>query len=228
MITFNVIDRVFYIKYNNSLGTCFTVDVDKKQYIVTARHILKNLSGDDQIEIFHGKTWKTLFVRLVGHSKSEIDISVLTTDIQLSPDYPLEPTIANLFYGQDVYFLGYPYGFSIDYGDFSRHLPVPFVKKAVVSCLFKENNIIRVYLDGHNNPGFFGGPVVFSGPSNKDYKVAGVISGYRVVHEPIYQGEKKLDLTYEYNTGIILAYGIKHAVDLIKENPVGFPLPEEK
>ncbi len=82
-------------------------------------------------------------------------------------------------------------------------------------------------MDGQNNPGFSGGPVVFSGPSNKDYKVAGVISGYRVVHEPIYQGEKKLDLTYEYNTGIILAYGIKHAVDLIKENPVGVPLPEE-
>ena len=77
MITFNVIDRVFHIKYNNLSGTCFTIDVDKRQYIVTAHHILKDLSDNDQIEIFHEKKWKPISVHLVGHSNGEIDISVL-------------------------------------------------------------------------------------------------------------------------------------------------------
>ena len=32
-------------------------------------------------------------------------------------------------------------------------------------------------------------------------------------------------LAYRANTGIIIAYDIKHAVDLIEQNPIGFQLP---
>ena len=80
------------------------------------------------------------------------------------------------------------------------------------------------FLDGHNNPGFSGGPVVFKEPNKNEFKVALVISGYRYTHEPIFIGDQQVPLAYHYNTGIIVSYGVKHAVDVINENPIGLPI----
>jgi hypothetical protein len=78
-------------------------------------------------------------------------------------------------------------------------------------------------LDGHNNPGFSGGPVLFKEQEHGELKVAAVVSGYRFENEPIYHGEQELPVTYRYNTGIIISYGIKHAVALATTNPIGVP-----
>jgi hypothetical protein len=126
---------------------------------------------------------------------------------------PCELSMNGVTYGQDVYFLGYPYDMK---GNLLLHYgsDLPFVKKATISCL--DKNII--YLDGHNNPGFSGGPVVFN-PHNKpnEVKIAGVISGYRFNEEPIYINQEKTPhITYKYNTGIIIAYKIEQIVDVIK------------
>jgi hypothetical protein len=128
--------------------------------------------------------------------------------------------MGGLIWGQDVFFLGFPYGWSSDIGTINRNFPMPFVKKAILSCM-QTNNIHCLFLDGHNNPGFSGGPVVFKEPNKQDYKVAAIISGYRYTKEPIFSGEDQLPLEYRYNTGIIVSYGIKHAVDLINSNPIG-------
>ena len=162
---------------------------------------------------------------MVGHCNGEIDISVLATNIRLSPDFPLPPTMAGIIYGQDVFFLGFPYGLKGEIGQMNRDFPLPFVKKAIFSCLQNTPTGAQLlFLDGHNNPGFSGGPVIFKESNSNEFKVAGLISGYRYNEEPIYQGEEKLPLVYKYNTGIIISYGIKHAVDLIESNPIGFEL----
>lgn len=225
MITSNVIQRTFHIRIGNSIGSCFTIDVDGKQYIVTARHVVANLAGTTKISIFHDNQWKEIEVTLVGHCSDEIDISVLTTNIQISPTHPLEPSMGGIVYGQDVYFLGFPYGMTGEIGQMNRDFPLPFVKKAIVSCLqTTQKDAQLLFLDGHNNPGFSGGPIVFKEPNKNDFKVAGVISGYRYNEEPIYQGDQQVPLAYRYNTGIIFSYGIKHAVDIIKSTPIGFEI----
>ena len=76
----------------------------------------------------------------------------------------------------------------------------------------------------HNDPGFSGGPVVYSSPNQHDFKVAAVVSGFRFENEPIYVGNQQTSLAYRYNTGIIVSCGIRHAVELISANPVGFEL----
>lgn len=226
MITANVIQRTFHIRIGDSTGGCFTIDVDGKQYIVTARHVVANITGTTNISIFHDNQWKEIEVTLVGHCDNEIDISVLATNIQISPTHPLEPSMGGIVYGQDVYFLGFPYGMTGEMGEMNRDFPLPFVKKAIVSCLqTSQNNAQIVFLDGHNNPGFSGGPVVFKEPNRNEFKVAAVISGYRYNEEPIYQGDQQIPLAYRYNTGIIISYSVKHAVDLIHTNPIGFELP---
>jgi hypothetical protein len=56
---------------------------------------------------------------------------------------------------------------------------LPFVKKAIISAYDVVNGINIWYLDGINNPGFSGGPVVFNRHGSTDWHVAAVVSAYR-------------------------------------------------
>jgi len=132
----------------------------------------------------------------------------------------MEPTSKGVIYGQDVYFLGFPYGLLGRCAFGPDGFPLPFVKRATVS-LFDGAMFL---LDGNNNPGFSGGPVVFTEPQSNRYKVAAVISGFQSVPEPVYKGSDQTALTYKYNTGIIVTYTIDGALKLIEENPIGFKL----
>lgn len=221
MITTNAIQRTFHIKVGGSTGTCFTIDVESKQYLVTAKHVISDLDGDVQIEIYHGGEWKVVNVSIVGHSEGEIDVSVMAARTQLSPSYSLEPTAAGLIYGQEVFFLGFPYQMAGDMGPLNRDFPLPFVKSAIVSCMYSENEAQLYFLDGHNNPGFSGGPVIFKNNGTGEFKVCSVVSGYRASEEPIYQNGVPVPLASRVNTGIVITYGIKHALDLIERNPIG-------
>lgn len=217
MITSNVIHRVFMIRYGKSMGTGFTIEVEGKEYLVTAKHVVESLGGKGTIDIFSNGKWVPLEIILVGHSPKDADISVLAAARTLTP--PKLPMDANtgLFYGQDVYFLGFPYGFTGTFRLGDSGYPLPLVKKATVSLLDRK----RMYLDGHNNPGFSGGPVVFSEPGKHNFKVAGVITAYRSVEEPVLSAGVKTGLTYVYNTGIIVSDSITWALELIKANPIG-------
>ena len=93
-----------------------------------------------------------------------------------------------------------------------------------------DSNEDCILLDGHNNPGFSGGPVVFCQNNHgNDFSVAGVVAGYRHAFEPVYKNkepeENELPIGYyRVNTGIVLAYDIKYALNLIRQNPIGVEL----
>ncbi|MGB0071218.1 MAG: hypothetical protein WBQ11_24625 [Isosphaeraceae bacterium] len=158
---------------------------------------------------------------LVGHGPPDIDVSVLATDRRLTPsELPLEPSSEGIVYGQELFFLGFPYGIIGKYLFRPEGYPLPLVKRATLSLFHGD-----VYLlDGHNNPRFSGGPVVFVPPGRRDFKVAGVISGFRAEEEPVLAGGQPTPLVYHYNTGIIVCQRIEHAVALIQANPIGFSL----
>jgi S1-C subfamily serine protease len=225
MITSNVLHRVFRLGVGESTGTCFTIDIEEKQYVVTARHLIEGWEPNQKFHIFHDNQWKEIELSLVGRCEGEIDIAVLAAPIHLSPALPLPATAGGIVWGQDVYFLGFPYGWYGEIGSMNRNFPMPFVKKAVLSCTYiKDDGVQHFFLDGHNNPGFSGGPVVFKEPNKTEYKVASVISGYRYTNEPVFADGREVPLAYRYNTGIIVSYGIKHALDLINANPIGLPV----
>lgn len=218
MVTSNVYFRVFHIKYGTSAGTCFTIDIDNKQYFVTAKHVVENIKTGDTVSIFRNKQWLDQKITLIGHS-AVADVSVFSLDIIIE-GHSMPATIAGLIYGQDLYFLGFPFGMTSEVGAINRDFPLPFVKKATLSMI--ENGSV-LYLDGHNNPGFSGGPVVFKKNDFDEFNVCAIISGYR--NELV---ETKVDNTttihVKTNSGIIIAYGINNALDLIKNNPNGKPL----
>lgn len=66
MITANVYHRTFRIKYGARCGTCFTIDVEGRQYLVTARHIVEGISDSDTVEVFYQNSWQAMAVKLVG------------------------------------------------------------------------------------------------------------------------------------------------------------------
>lgn len=221
MITSNVIHRVFRIKYIGYTGTAFTIDIDGKQYLITAKHLAGEISAQDTIEVLSNNTWVPLQTRLIGHADEAIDISVLATDRRLTPpDLPMIASSDGLIYGQDVFFLGFPHGIqgNIIFG--ADGYPMPLVKKALVSAMDKNEYL----LDGHNNPGFSGGPVVFRKPGVPQLQVAAVISAFQYVEEPIFASGQATPLVYKANTGIIVSHNVNHAVSLIRDNPVGFEL----
>ena len=225
MITANVIQRTFHILSGDFSGTAFTIDIDERQYLITAKHLIEDMDGNFEIRIFHDGDWKDIPVTLVGHCKGKIDISVLATKIRLSPSHPLTPSSAGMALGQDVYFLGFPYGLGSELGQLNRNFPVPFVKKAIVSSFVTGDDGIQfVFLDGHNNPGFSGGPVVFKNLGESDYNVAGVISGFRYEKEQVYEDEseeRERGLFFKYNTGLVISHEIRHAKAVIEANPIG-------
>ncbi|HEY9629972.1 MAG TPA: serine protease [Coleofasciculaceae cyanobacterium] len=226
MITTNILFRVFHIQNRGKTGTCFTIDVDNKQYLVTAKHVIEGLSVSDRIQIFYEQQWKYLDVVILGKCDGDVDVAVLRPSIQLSPPFPLEPTTGGITIGQDIYFLGFPYGNMSNLTEMNRGFPLPLIKKGILSAIIREDGNELLFLDGHNNRGFSGGPVIFSKPFEPpEYKVAGVIRGNLGRDEPIYDENKKLTaLTYRYNTGIIIADDIRNAVDIIYANPDGWQI----
>ena len=229
MIPSNVIQRTYRIEYRGRQGTCFTINEGNDRYLVTARHIVRGIGMYDIVKIYHNNEWKNLRVNLIGHGGGTIDLSVLTGDLSFSVDHPFPASMKNLYYSQDVYFLGFPNVVNVDklapsIQKLNSDYPFPVTRRAIVSWM----NDDYILLDGHGNAGFSGGPVVFK-PSNSDlYSVAGVVVKYEPEIKPVYETELEANMNgggkkpvgyYRDNSGIITAYSINHALNLINQNP---------
>jgi hypothetical protein len=111
-------------------------------------------------------------------------------------------------------------------GELMYGRPMPFVKKGTLSAGWDpDDSVKRLYVDAINNEGFSGGPLVFKEHTSGKLKVAAVVSKYKTEPEPVLDKDgEETGMTVEYNTGFLIAYSIKHALDLIKLNPVGLPV----
>jgi hypothetical protein len=81
-----------------------------------------------------------------------------------------------------------------------------------------------VFLDGHNNPGFSGGPVVFHDAINDRFRIISVISGYLKKSLMPLKDNPPTEYNLSFNSGIIITTGIEHAFSLIHSIPEGFIL----
>lgn len=220
----NIINRVFCILFNNSTGTAFTVNIDdNKQYLITAKHVVEsaNICEKNNISIFHENVWKTLNCEIFFIKDSQSDIAIIKLDYPLSPNFEMPLSRGGMLYGQDVFFLGFPYfGQQIKYDpcNINNNFPYPFIKKAVCSAVtFLEGNENIIYLDGHNNPGFSGGPVIFYDYKHKIFKICSVVSGYLCHFGNIVTPTDLSEPYYRENSGIIVSYGIKYLNEIIEK-----------
>ena len=191
----------------NSHGSGFTVNRHERQWLITARHLVKDVAVSD-IQVVRHENPILVNLEIVPETGSGADVAVFLLSAEITPNLNLNPTSTGVVYSQDVYFLGFPYDLDLQ----TNGVTFPFVKKAILSAFKTDLNGVTIwFLDGINNPGFSGGPVLFRNVGTQEWHVAAVVTGY--LHENV-QVQKTAGIV-SVNTGIILAHDIRHAIESI-------------
>ena len=186
-VTSNVFERVLDIRVNagtphEETATAFTVDVDGREYLMTAKHVVQGLKDEDTIDIFMNEAWIPLAVKIF-RCDDPTDIAVLIPPHQLTVNFGLPFDKMNVEFGQDVYFLGFPYGIQSTAQGVNGPYPLAIIKRGIFSgsvVLDKTKKSTLMLLDGYNNPGFSGAPIVYRDLNQGGVvmKLAGVVSGF--------------------------------------------------
>ena len=102
---------------------------------------------------------------------------------------------------------------------FADHNTLPFLKKGIMSAIDSQNpDAIVVYIDGFNNPGFSGGPVIFWDFKLQRYEILSVVQGYRNDTAKVEINNQSVDTPYLVNSGILVSYSMKNALDAIDQD----------
>lgn len=251
--TNDILFRTLMIKSKTEAGTMFSVEVDDREYWLTAKHILtgrktppagewteKTVSLDVLNPIGAATSWNPTEFSVIDPGK-DIDIVVLVPKDKIKDVVEirsLKISSGGFGMGQECSFLGFPFAntWTATFSGSTR-IKMPFIKHCYISGIIQQPATILV-LDGINNFGFSGGPVLFhTGP---EQVVLGVISAYQnepgEVHSievpdtpttgqaPNANPTKKKKDVVDLNTGIIFAFGASVAVDAIRKNPIGRPV----
>jgi len=157
----NVMSRVFEIRVGKAIGTSFFVPVNGKEYLFTANHVVEGVGEQGDIELLNNNQWQALNVRVIHADSRCNDVAVLI----LKPKawtVNADPLVSthSLFVGQEIYFLGFPYGLVVQANNYNWTFPL--VKHGYTSAVAKCSDIETgapsekelILLDGFNNPGF--------------------------------------------------------------------------
>ena len=189
--TGNVLSRVYQIKFNGESGTAFVLDYEDRQYFVTARHIMQTAAegakASVQLQGLNEPMKERSVIVLLGKNKC-VDVAVLVPTEKNIITAEAIPYPYKFAFGQEAYFLGFPYGLftSTNQGGAAALIKHAYIS-AVVSCksVYSDGDTDQdfILLDGFNNPGFSGGPIVapdmFSPFTNiRLQKLVGVVAGF--------------------------------------------------
>lgn len=232
-LTTNILLRVFPLRIGTEHGTAFTLELKGRQYIVTAKHLFQgDMPATVEIAL---DDWTTLPVALVGRGRGKHDVLVLATDRQVSVTFPVEVGIRGLMLGQSVRFLGYFHNVTTSPLPGHKRRGAPLVMSGIVSGFNYpelEDEGSSLWIDGHNNMGFSGGPVVFQPATARSaaacrWRIAGVISGYAPapIEVTTITGWPTAAVAIS-NAGLLRAIPIETVRDLIMKNPIGFQLDQ--
>jgi len=226
LLSHNVYKRIFNIKYGINSGTAFLVQHDSSSYYVTAKHLLKNKINNDTItvEVFQNSKWKLLSGNILLHKNNQIDVALIKSNHQgYVGGFPIETFFVPL--GDEGRFLGFPLGIKdTTFQKYNDGFPLPLIKKAIFSGSIVTNGVTLFLLDGHNNPGFSGGPVFFKNWEKKWSKdkspmaLFGLVTAYvnqkNEIQTPI--GNFK----FNENSGIIISYGTAIILEIIAQSKI--------
>jgi S1-C subfamily serine protease len=234
-VTANVFSRVFQIRYGQLTGTAFIIDEGDAQYFVTAEHMVRDAGKTADVDVMgnHG-TWLTIHMRILHGDYPCSDVAVLIPDVTPAKFLQVDtvPSGPSWFMGQEAYFLGFPYGLFTT-GLKEEH-PVPLMKHAYISAQVPCSAIYPggssekkiILLDGMNNPGFSGGPVVAPNINSPNHAqtMVGVISGYKNDPLPLnVNGANSSNAGVVANSGIILAIPFDEVKLLIEADKKALP-----
>lgn len=222
-----ILTRTWFIRVGNEGGTAFVLDRQNKVYLVTARHVVTGLPPTDgTIQVWQSNEWRNYpIVRTLFPPSNDVDIAVLETKETIPQPYVIQPNEGNSggpAMGQQVWFLGYPFGLGSQMAKGSKGPldvfsgKIPFIKRGTMSAIDSSDpEAVLLYIDGFNNPGFSGGPIVYWSFSDHKYELLGVVKGYREETAKVQVNGTDVDTNILVNSGILIGYSIKHALEAI-------------
>jgi S1-C subfamily serine protease len=225
-VTGNVTSRVFQIRFAGKTGTAFVIDHEDRQYFVTAEHMVAAAGERAKIDVFGqgDAEWHTLEFAILHGELPCADVAVLKPTEKQFLKADAIPYPSGFFFGQEVYFLGFPYGLYSSWGKDAIALQKHAYISASVSCksIYPNGSADErlLLLDGLNNPGFSGGPVVARDmmEGTRLFKVLGVISGYKnEILALKVDGHDAVNASVAANSGIIIAVPMQRVVELLEK-----------
>jgi hypothetical protein len=212
-----ILHRTQLIRIGKLEGTAFKIDHKGKVYLVTARHVAGSMPlSNTNIEVSHSGEWSNYhIVRVLFPPSDNVDIAVLETDETIAKPYEIAPMSGNEgpSFGQQVWFLGYPWELHTHIGNGE----IPFIKRGTMSAIDSTDpKAVVLYIDGFNNPGFSGGPIVYWDFGKHAYRLVRVVQGYREDNAHVVVNGEHVPTPVLVNSGILIAYSIEHAIDAIE------------
>ena len=213
-----ILQRTMLIKVGSVEGTAFSIDYEGKLYLVTAKHVVSGLAESNAtIQMRRGDRWKEVHtVKTLFPTSSDVDIAVFETSEWIKQPFQVAamggkegPT-----FGQQVWFLGSPWGIHtrVSNGE------APFIKSGTMSAIdATDTNAVVLYIDGFNNPGFSGGPILYWDFRKHAYRLCGVVKGYRADTAKVLVNGQQVDTAFLVNSGILVGYSIEHAIQAIRQ-----------
>ncbi len=220
-VPIEMLDRTLLIRHGDSIGTAFEIEHRHKKYLVTARHVVAGLPETNAtFQVMRNDKWVDYAtIRTLFPKSPAVDIAVFETDAAAETPYYVAPAdrgVGGATFGQNVWFLGFPYGIGTHIPSASGGVFYPFIKHGILSAIdTSDPNANITFIDGHNNPGFSGGPVLYVDLSDHKYKILSVVSSYRVEATQTAIDGKLVDSPLLANSGIIQTYSIRYALDAI-------------
>jgi hypothetical protein len=196
-------------------GTGFIVDHSEGRALVTAAHLCDG-NREEAIEFkqAYGESAAVVgYLDRVGSLEAEPDVAAFDLPESLWPRWfvgAVSLSSKGVFYGQDCYLLGYPYGLISSLGEVGRELPM--IKKGVVAG--STSDAVRGwFIDTHVNPGFSGGPLVFERAGSPGaFCIAGVIQG--AFTAPLVEPTEVDPTPLQQPAGIAFCTDAQHVLDL--------------
>jgi S1-C subfamily serine protease len=212
-----IMARTQFIRWGAEAGTAFTLGYLGKLYIITAKHVVAGVPDTNAvIQVRVGDRWEDYqTTNTIYPSSPDVDIAIFATNEKQVEPYAIEPISGSsgVTFGQQLWFIGYPYGIG---SNIPGHA-FPFLKRGTMSAVDSSNkSAIVYYIDGFNNPGFSGGPIVFWDFSLHKYEILGVVQGYKEEAAKTIVNGHQVDTAYLVNSGILVSYSIVHAMEAIK------------
>ena len=156
------------------------------------------------------------------HSNSKVDIAIIESDSVSGWKSPYNSKFPQAFIGEDVIFLGFPYQMmpSRNFSDGEIYYPLPIPKKAMFSAITEIEGIVHYLFEGHNNPGYSGGPIICKHPNAKPIpyyqNLLAVVSG-------LYTGDMEIKtdkgiLKFTENSGIMIGVSSQYIEEIFQQN----------
>jgi hypothetical protein len=185
-----IFQRTLLIRCGDEMATAFKFEQGGTVYLVTTRHLAKNLPLTNAIvQVWHGSWIEFPTVRTLFPSSKDVDLAILVTDEKMGAPYKVAKSSEVLTTGQKVWFMGWP-------GPIPQlHPPaytpktlrpifpeIPMVKIGAISAIdpTRPDSFEVNAIEGSSKPSYSlriaPGPIVYWSTVHKDFEVLGVIS----------------------------------------------------